>query len=151
MAKPQIVIKEEGSDKAALHLHELGLRASDARKAAPAIKRVFSKAERRRFDAQGPGWPPLADSTRERKAAQGLPDKTMQATKALYRSLASERGGNQIDQRRPTEFEFGTSLPYAIYHETGKGVPVRELIDLTPAERAEIDKVLERYIARGKK
>ncbi len=142
-------ITEKGADEAGSALEQLGRRAQDARPASYKVRTVFRKAERRRFDYSGPGWAPLEATTRERKSREQLDPRILRAKGALYRSLTSPTAAFQIDRRDRTEFEFGTDVPYARFHEQGRGVPQRKLIDLTPAEHRDLTSTIESYIAQG--
>jgi phage gpG-like protein len=145
-------VDQRGAGKAAVDLHRMGERGSDVRRVSEKVRSVYRRSEERRFDTQGQGgWPPLAESTRARKQQQGLDPRILRATEMLYRSLTSVRARGQVDERAPSEFRFGTTLPYARFHETGKGVPQRKLIDLQPSERREIDELIEDYIAKGER
>lgn len=145
-----IDVQERGVDRAKRNLEEMGLRAKDVRGVSFKVRTVFRKAEERRFNSQGDGsWPPLAQATREAKARNGQDPRMLRATGALFRSLTSPRAAGQIDERRPDEFRFGTKLPYAQFHDTGRGVPKRKLIDLTVKERREIDDAISAFIARN--
>jgi|tagenome__1003787_1003787.scaffolds.fasta_scaffold20364586_1 hypothetical protein len=138
-----------GAEAAAHDLEMVGVRARDVRGISYKVRTVFRKAEEARFDRQGPGWPDLAEATKQRKARQGLSPRTMRAKNVLYRSLTSPRAADQVDRREQTEMEFGTSVPYAHWHEQGKGVPQRKLIDLSQRERNAIDEAIGEFIASG--
>jgi len=142
-------VEVRGEKKAAADLAAIGERADDIRDASYKVRTVYRKAEGRLFDVYGPGWPPLAESTRERKARAGVDSRLMRATGALFRAMTSPRASGQIDVRKPHELRFGTDLPYAIFHHVGKGVPKRLLIDLTPAERRQMTDELGDYIRKA--
>lgn len=145
------LIETRGVEKATADVAALGNRAQRAtRDVSYKVRTVFRKSEEQRFERTGPGWPRLAASTVERKARQGLDPRTLRATGDLYRSLTASRASNQIDARLPDEFRFGTTVPYAGYHDTGAGVPKRDLIDLSVKERRDIDKAIRDYIATGR-
>lgn len=144
------LIEAQGVEKASGDLDALGKRAQRVtRDVSYKVRTVFRKSEERRFEREGPGWPRLADSTVERKARQGLDRRMLIATGDLYRSLTAPRASNQIDQRQPDEFRFGTTVSYAGYHDTGTGVPKRDLIDLSVKERRSIDQAIRDYITKG--
>lgn len=147
--EPQIEVR--GQRKAAIDLRQLGERSSDIRRVSEKVRSIYRKSNERRFDTSGSGtWPPLAADTKERKARAGLDPRPMRATGALYRSLTSPRASDQVDRRDPTEFRFGTTLPYARFHDLGTGgEKKRELIELTPAEQHQIRKIVSAYIARA--
>jgi phage gpG-like protein len=144
------IIEQHGAGKAALDLEQLGRRAHTAtRDTSSTVGGIFRQSEQRRFDAGGPGWPPLADSTREKKERLGQDPRVLRATEVLYRSLTEPQAAMQIDEHSPDEIRFGTTVPYARFHDTGHGVPQRTLIELRPGERRQITEALETYIARG--
>lgn len=143
-------VTERGAGRAARDVNQLGKRASDIRPATSAIRTQFRKAEESYFDTGGHGaWPKLADETREWKAKRGLDPRILRATSALYRSLTAARGVGQVDVRKPDELRFGTTLPYATFHEQGKGVPQRKPIELTSTDRDKITKAIQSYVAKG--
>lgn len=54
---------------------------------ADGVYAAFLDIERRRFDAEGPGWAQLADSTLATKARRGQPETILEATGKLRDSL----------------------------------------------------------------
>jgi phage gpG-like protein len=145
----KIAVEVRGAGKAAVNLHRLGERGADVRPVSEKVRSVYRKSTERRFRTRGEGaWPPLAGSTMERKQRQGLDPRPLRATEKLYRALTSPRAAGQVDVRDRSEFRFGTTLPYARFHDTGSGgVPRRELIELTPAERREVTKLISGHVA----
>jgi len=142
-------VQVRGADAAAKSVRDIGTRASDVRDTSYKVRTVYRKSEMRRFESAGPGWPPLKESTLERKARQGFPSSTLRATDALYRAMTAPRANDQIDIRKPTEFHFGTTLPYAGYHDIGQGVPQRKLIDLSASEQEQINRAISNFVAKG--
>lgn len=143
-------IDAKGVQRTAKHMNDVAKRAGNVKAASSKIRTVYRKAEERQFQSRGSGsWPALKESTRESKARHNYDPRLMRATNALYRALTSPRAAGQVDERKPDEFRFGTDLPYAGYHDRGKGVPLRKLIDLKPAERQDINEALEDFIAKG--
>jgi hypothetical protein len=63
-------------------------------------------------------WARLADSTLERKLASYGEQQILVASGALRDSLV-EGTGDTIDERWPNRLRWGSSLPYALYHQTG--------------------------------
>lgn len=147
---PDAAVDEHGAKRAATHLSQMGKRSRDVRDASYKIRTIFRKAEEARFASSGRGtWRALKTATRERKARAGLDPRTLRASNALYRSLTAPRARDQVDERRPDSLRFGTSVPYAGFHDAGRGVPKRQLIDLSPSERDDVERALEEYITRG--
>jgi phage gpG-like protein len=147
---PQPIIETRGAGKAAADLKQLGDRGSDVRRVADKVRKVYLRSNQRRFQTGGSGqWPSLKPSTVERKARQNLDPRPLRATGTLYRSLTSSRAADQVDQREATELRFGSTVPYAGYHDQGKGRMHRELIELTASERAQVSKAVSDYIAKA--
>lgn len=145
-----LVIEDRGTAAATHDLAQLGVRAKDVRKVSQRIRTVYRKSERQRFNARGPGWPPLAESTVETKRRKGLDLRIMRARDTLADSLIKSRAPQQINERRPDGFRFGTRVRYAYYHEKGMGrLPVRDLINLTADDRKQIDNILMQFIVEG--
>lgn len=149
MAEP--AVEQRGAGVAAKHLADMGKRARAPKDASYKVRSIFRKAEAKRFDTKGAGtWKPLADSTRRNKAERNHDPRILRATNALYKSLTAPRASGQIDERdRTDQWRFGTSVPYAAFHDTGRGVPKRKLIDLTGTERKAIDDEIGKFIATG--
>jgi phage gpG-like protein len=98
----------------------------------------------------GPGWQGLADDTKAQKARQGFPDKVMVATGVLRDSLTQITGPQRVYERSPDVLRFGTTVPYAHFHQSGtRFMAQRKLIDLSVKERDEMAGIIMRYITRG--
>ena len=151
MKAPQTTLEVRGAAKAAADLAELGERGSDIRRVSEKIRAIYRQSNARRFGSSGLGsWPALADSTVERKQAGGYPAQTLVRSGDLERALTASRASDQIDRRDPTEFHFGTTLPYAGYHDTGSGgEKKRELVELTASEREQVSNLISAYVARA--
>jgi len=149
---PEPMIEVRGARKAAVDLHQLGERGSDIRRVSEKVRSIYRRSNERRFASMGLGsWPALADSTVERKRRGGYDPRAMRRSGALERALTSPRARDQVDVRDPSEFRFGTTLPYAGYHDAGTGGEKRrELVELTAAERAEVSRLISDYIAKDR-
>lgn len=145
---PALSIEARGDKKAAADLHALGERAADIRRLSEKVRGIYRRSNERRFGYQP--WPPLADATIERKARLGLDPRPERSTGALHRALTSARARGQIDERRPTQFRFGTDLPYAIHQQGTRHQPTRDLIKLSDSERREIEKLISEFVAKGR-
>jgi hypothetical protein len=105
-----------GDEVVARHLLAMSGRATNA---APAmigvIAGLYNIAERQ-FESQGgyggTPWPPLADTTVERKAREGLDPRILHATLDLRESL-TEPGGANIAVPLRDGVIFGTTIDYA--------------------------------------
>lgn len=90
----------------------------------------FSKLMRERFDtngrrgsATGAKWRSLSPVTVALRRRNGHgrygPNAILRDTGRLYRSLVNPVGPDAIRINEPLSFTWGTSVPYAKYHETG--------------------------------
>jgi Phage virion morphogenesis family len=150
MSSPGFEIREEGAAKASHDLAELGVRAADVTPAAPAVRLVFAGGERERFDRQGPGWPQLADATRQLKATEGLDRRILRASSRLYDSLVNPASSDAVKTSTPGTIELGTEVFYARFHQSGTtNMPRRVVVELSPAQRTEVAAVLRRWVAHG--
>lgn len=120
----------------------------------PAFRRIRDRlqtAAKRQFDTEGGygsgGWPPLAESTIERKRAAGQSSRILIATGALRDSLAG-RGTGHTERFSSHAMQWGSSIPYGRYHMTGTSrMPRREPLNIPEAERRNIMKELQEHIA----
>jgi len=155
MAGPGLKLLTEvtGAIKAQRDLEAMGKRAEDVRPLDHIIRGVFLESEKQRFagENQRPKWPPLADSTKAKKSAEGQNPATLRLTDTLYKSLTEAGAAGQVDEPKPGEFRFGTKVPYAFYHDTGTGVPKRKLVGLTTKQRAGIKETVSHYIATDRR
>ena len=142
-------IHERGVSKTVLDLRELGRRGSDMRPIASHVRRIVQGSARHRFDTSG--WRQLAEATKARKAAQGLDPRILRATERLYYSLTSSSGSDQVDKRQRLVLAFGTSVPYARFHQIGTGtMPARPVLDLTVPERQQVTDAVRDWVAEGR-
>jgi phage gpG-like protein len=83
------------------------------------------------------GWQELADSTKARKAAKGRedPSRILYDSGDLFKSLTEAENDNAIRVSEHDEMRFGTTLPYAEFHQLGHGVPQRRFLELTETDR----------------
>jgi len=145
-----IEIHQEGAALAALHLEEVGARALDVAPIAPAVRTLFAAGEQARFAASGPGWPQLADSTKQLKEAAGLDRRILRASDRLYESLVNPDSADAIKTTTPDRIELGTKVPYARFHQYGTSrMPKRVVVWLTPKQRAAMGALVQAWLTRG--
>lgn len=136
-------------------LTEMGVRAKDVRKVSTRVRKIYRRAEKQRFDTRGPGWAPLKPSTVERKARANADPRILRARGDLYDSLVKTRAEHQVNVKRSDSFRFGTSVPYARYHEYAKKMggpqrmPNRELVGLSETDLHDVAGVLSDFIVLG--
>lgn len=102
-----------------------------------------------RFDNEGYGdWPPLAPSTIARKIRlYGNPKTILKASESLVDSLTIKGAAGNVTRIFPTLAEFGTSIFYAIFHQTGTSrMPAREIFLLREEEKRQVVRTIQRYL-----
>lgn len=84
---------------------------------------------RKRFESGGPGWPRLALSTERKKARRiGGPSRILVESGRLLGSFSKGTEGN-VNRVEALRGEFGSSIPYGIFHQKGGGrLPRREIV-----------------------
>lgn len=130
--------------------------ATDATPAWEEIYLYLLQAEEKLFDSEGQEagqrWADLAESTVARKAREGLRPEILRATDELRQSLTEIDDVNQLKYITPTSLAFGSTLPYAVLHQSGTfQMPQRRPIDLTEKNKVAIMKGLQLWLARGQR
>jgi phage gpG-like protein len=103
-------------------------------KARPVIAEMMLSAVADVFDAQGPGWAPLAASTVAKR--RGVTHMILQDSGVMAASGAPAYGSDFVD------VVFG--VPYAVYHTSDAPrtrLPRRDFTDLGPFEQPLLDDV----------
>lgn len=100
-------------------------------------------------DPDGVPWKPLKYPRRNSKGR----DRILQDTGLMRTSVTAGGGGQNIDEIGPTYLEWGTSVPYAKYHQYGTSrIPVRQFLgvgqDLANAVTEQVADFVESEIAR---
>ena len=137
-----------GEDTTERHLLSLGARANNPAPVLEAIAQMMRDRTEERFDAEGPGWTPLAESTKRRKAAEGLDPRILHATLALRRSLTEDDAGGYTVILN-NALIFGTSVPYARFHQKGEGLPQRKVLDFDETDERAWSKAIQRWVVEG--
>lgn len=84
-----------------------------------AFKPVMAEIEQEQFSSHGHGaWPELAESTLRYKKGDGI----LRETNTLYDSLVDPNVAMRVGARSA---EYGTSVDYAHWHQTGGTTPGR--------------------------
>ena len=103
------------------------------------------------FESEGRGeWPPLSPAYAKWKAKAYPGQPIMRRTDTLYRSLTNSTTESMHETTRNT-FRWGTKVPYARYHQFGRGVPQRRVVQFSDAEKRIIFKDLQIYLVKAAK
>lgn len=154
MSQPLLVFDVMGDVQLARGFSRFTDDIKDLRDAFKEIVKTFHKIEEKQFDTEGGygsgGWTPLALSTIARKARGGFPDRMLVRTGDLRASVLG-KGPYAIEEIRPLELRMGTSLTYARYHQQGRGVSARPVIQLTEDDKKSFMKSIQRYLVKQAK
>lgn len=138
-----------GEEEAAYELLRFADRMLDIR---PALTKVAADAREQtaqRFEDEGPGWAPLAESTLARKAALGQPSAILQAEGDLLRSLTA-LGGDHVEVVADDSLLMATRDPKADYHQKGTSrMPARPIVDFSETQRRDHIRTIQRFIVEG--
>jgi phage gpG-like protein len=139
-----------GEDLVEHRLLGMGMRAEQLSPVLHAIADDLRTLEARLFQGQGFGaWPALKQSTKERKASEGLDPRILHATLALRDSLSKEHAGG-FEIVTGDSLHFGTSVPYATFHKTGtRNMPKRDPLIVKETDRRRWTKMIQRFIVEA--
>lgn len=107
------------------------------------------RMEAQLFGTEGYGeWAPLAQTTLERKAEQGYPPQILQATEWLMDSLTGNlAAGGHVEHVTESEILYGTTVPWAIYHQYGtRYMPARPPVDVREEDVKRWTKLVQAYV-----
>lgn len=122
---------------------------SDFRVVAPSILTALRSIVADQFASQGRGlWRPLSKRYAAQKARK-YPGKTiLRRTDRMYDSLV-KRTASSIVSINKNELTYGTSVPYASFHQAGtKKMPARKIIALTEADNDRIVKAVQARLVK---
>lgn len=122
---------------------------SDFRIVAPTILTTLRSIVADQFATQGRGlWRPLSKRYAAQKA-QKYPGKTvLRRTDRMYDSLV-KRTASSIVSINKNELTYGTSVPFASFHQTGtRKMPARKIIALTEGDKDKIIKAVQARLVK---
>lgn len=141
-------------------LDNIGDRIVDIEPALESIASDMRVQAGRAFDSRGltsgTAWPPLQDSTISRKLrdknakTRANAHRILHATERLRKSLTSESHNEHISRVDRNSLEFGTSVPYAGFHQTGtRNMSARPPVRMREFQRKRAVRKVARYISTG--
>jgi phage gpG-like protein len=115
---------------------------------------TLETAAEEQFDTEGAhasgGWAPLALSTIQEKDRKGLSPHILQATGRLRDSLTRKFDPSHVERLSEDSLTFGTTVPYAIFHQTGtRRMPRRPPVALSEDDKRLIVKGIQRALLAG--
>lgn len=117
-------------------------RAQDLSEPMAVIAEMMVTAVHDKFEASGPGWQDLAESTKKQR--RGSEYQILVDTGVLSGSIAQESGSDYA--------EASTSVEYAVYHvsaEPRTKIPLRDFFDLDESVYDDAVDVIVEYVAGG--
>lgn len=114
-----------------------------------AIQRIFNE-QFASEGARGPAgpWPELKEGYARRKQRVYPGRNLLEASGRLRRSLVSGTD-DTLEEFAPRRMRFGTTAPYALYHQRGtKKMPPRKIFDLGPEDYSVIGEEVKREALR---
>jgi phage gpG-like protein len=143
-------IQTTGVDRTARALKSIGGRGADARPAWPHVFDVLRAESEDHFNTRGHGeWEPLAKATHVRDKYGKRDPRMMRASGALFKSLHEERAKGSVRRKSKLQMRFGTTVFYATFHQEGRGVPKRRVLEVHERVENRITDLLEEYVAKG--
>lgn len=112
---------------------------------------VLRGIEKKRFEAEGPGWAANAPSTVAQKTGPGIGRET----EALFDSLTKEGAEGSLAEVHANTLHFGTNLtteegfPYPVAFDKGRtdgSQPPRPIFDLKAKDLAAMTKVVQAWL-----
>jgi phage gpG-like protein len=148
MAAGELHISVMGEDIVSRRLLRFEHSLLDASLAYRKIATMLNFAAERQFATEGTyggeRWAPLAASTIATKQRKGMPDKILVATGKLQHSLTGH-GDGHIERITPLMLEWGSSVPYGVFHMKGTSrMPARPPVKLPETLKVAIMKTLQR-------
>jgi phage gpG-like protein len=90
-------------------------------------------------------WAPLQERYRAYKA-RTYPGRTILERSGRLRASLQVQTGDTVIETTPQSLFFGTDVPYGIYHQSGSGVPRRQIFSLTNRQAASIGMAVHKWL-----
>jgi phage gpG-like protein len=143
-------ITGEGIEPLKIGLLRLRTLTDDISSAWPAVTQELRDIMAEQFTSQGAlgqtgRWASLDKKYAARKARQ-FPGRTILERSGALRASLQVQTGDSIVEGSPRALFFGTSVPYAGFHQKGEGVPKRAIFAMTNRQTARIGMVLHKWL-----
>ena len=131
----------DGVQEMATAFSRFGEYADDLREPYGEIADYLQQVTDRRFQQGGPGWAPLSPAYAAWKAQNygGRP--------ILVRTGEMRGGMGNVRRISEKSLEWGTNVPYAVFHQRGtRKMPQRRIIHLERDDATFIHKIIQRHL-----
>ena len=91
-------------------------------------------------------WQELSPAYKDWKDIYYPGANILERTRRLWDSLVSEGDPDHVYSVSKDEFKIGTSVPYAIFHQRGQGVPQRKVIQLTEPQKTDWTQICRKEV-----
>lgn len=148
----ELNIRTEYQDRVTESLQGIVRRSSDLRVPFEAFQPVWFAAIEDVFDAGGEPvpWPDLSPAYQGWKGSVAPGKPILRLTDRMYDSLTSQTG-ETIWQVGPRSIQFGSRVPYFIWHQEGTAkMPARPMLTLPSSAAAQLNSMVVSYIRDGK-
>lgn len=120
------------------------------------IANDFLEVERRLFDSEGGtggsgAWKPLSKNYAEWKDKHFPGAKILHRWEIMRESLTQFKANYSIRDVQKLSVTLGTEVPYAIYHQQGRGLPQRKAIDLNETDKQRWMKFIQQFLVEKKR
>lgn len=131
-------VEVQGADELARGFRGLISRLNNLRPFYKSISSDFFRSNEALVFRNSPGrFTDLKQETKDRKLARfNRVYPILVATGKLRRSLSDKSDTNSVNRISSTSLEIGTKIPYARFHQEGKGVPERTILSVDIGRRA---------------
>lgn len=141
------------------NIRAIGVRAEHMQVVGPSIGSMLSRAVQRQFSTKGAymgtPWRPLSPATLADKARRGYATPNpLVRTGRLKMSFVGRP--MSVEKYGARGFEFGSSLPLAVWQQKGtrrngrRHIPPRKMLVITRGIRADITKKIANYVVKGR-
>lgn len=130
----------------------LATQVSDLSKPYEEITNEFYESMSNVFSAEGAfenrsKWADLSPAYQAWKQKRYPGRKILELTGTLLASIAVRGAFGNVTKVSPTEMVVGTSIPYAIYHQTGTPrMPARKIIELTEDQKKRWVQIIHKFL-----
>lgn len=147
----EIIIRREGFENMVLNLQGIVRRSQNLAPVFQRFQPVWFDAIAQAFEDGGDPvpWPELSPAYAGWKEHHYPGQPIMRRSDELYESLTNMTA-DTVWHAGPRSLEFGTRVPYFVYHQEGIGVPQRQTLTLPSEAASVLNSMILSYVAEGR-